>query len=212
VGRFPKRRPLIIGQRMSGQKIFCLQQGKEGSQSGLRSKVLPPRCVLLKPSPPILLPLTTPSRKPTTQGDLLEETQKNRNPDRLKPPIIEMGSERMDRPTVGTTISFQTQRPLKIIKIPLHIPMAPQPWTSASRTPRRTRPRVLLSHLLQELDIDIEIQYQVRSLGGITEDFSPGRDDPSSVIPSFSLQLILRRKKTYTTNGEILDRVLGRIM
>ena len=54
--------------------------------------------------------------------------------------------------------------------------MTPQPWTSAPRTPRRTRPRILLSHLLQELDIDIAIQYQVRSLWGITEDSSPARD------------------------------------
>jgi hypothetical protein len=47
--------------------------------------------------------------------------------------------------------------------------------------------------------------------GGITGDSSPGRDS-SSVIPSLSLQLILRRKKTYTINGEILGRVLGRTM
>jgi hypothetical protein len=146
-----------------------------------------------------------------TKGDLLEETQKNRKPDHLKPPIIEMGSESMDRSTVGTTIPPQTQRFNKIIKIPLHIPMAPQSWTSAPRTPRRTRPRILLSHLLQELDIDIAIQYQVRSPWGITGDSSPTRDS-SSVIPSLSLQISLRRKKTYTINGEILGRVLSRIM
>jgi hypothetical protein len=37
------------------------------------------------------------------------------------------------------------------------------------------------------------------------------RESPS-VIPSLSLQLNVRRKKTYTTNGEILGRGLGRIM
>ena len=200
-----------MSQRMSGQKMLCLKQGNEGSQSGLKSKVLPPRCVLFKPLPPILLPLATQSHKPTTQGDLLEETQKNREPDHLKPPIIEVGSQRMDCPTVGTSIPLQTQRFRKIIKIPAHIPMAPQSWASAPRTPRRTRPRILLSHLLQELDIEIAIQYQVTSLWGITGDSSPGRDS-STVIPSLSLQLILRRKKTYTINGEILSRLLGRIM
>jgi hypothetical protein len=149
-----------MGQRMSAQKMLCLKQGDQRSQSGLMNKILFSRCVLFKPSPPILLPLTTPSRKPTTKGDLLEETQKKRKPHHLKTPVIEMGSERMDRPTVGTTVSLQTQCPLKIIKIPSHIPMAPQSRASASRTPWRPRPRVFLSHLLQELDIDIKIQYQ----------------------------------------------------
>ena len=200
-----------MGQRMSTQKMLCLEQGDQGRQSGLRNKVLFPRCVLSKPLPPILLPLTTPSRKPTTKGDLLEETQENRKPDHLKPPIIEMRPQSMDRATVGTTISLQAQRPLKIIEIPLHIPMAPQSWASASRTPRGTRPRIPLSHLLQELDIDMKIQYQRSMSWGITGDSSPGRDS-SSVIPSLSLQLILRRKTTYTTNCEILGRGLGRIM
>jgi hypothetical protein len=117
----------------------------------------------------------------------------------------------MDRATVWTTIPLQQQCFFEPIKKPTHITMTPQPRTSAPRTPRRTRPRILLSHLLQELDIEIAIQYQVRSLWGITGDSSPGRDS-SSVIPSLSLQLILRRKKTYTINGEILGRVLGRIM
>jgi hypothetical protein len=175
------------------------------------NKVLFSRCVLFKPSPPILLPLTTQSRKPTTQGDLLEETQKNRIPDHLKPPIIEIGPKSMDRPTVGTTIPPQTQGLGKIIEIPPHIPMAPQSWTSAPRTPRRTRPRVLLPQLLQKIDIDGKIQYQKRVSWGITEDTSPARESPS-VIPSLSLHLTVRRKKTYTTNGERLGRVLGRIM
>jgi hypothetical protein len=125
------------------------------------NKVLFSRCVLLKPSPPILLPLTTPSRKPTTKGDFLEETQKNRKPDHLKPPIIEM-----DGSTVGTTISLEQKGFLKLIKEPAHIPMTPQSWTPAPRTPRRTRPRIPLSHLLQEFDIEIAIQYQVGSLRG----------------------------------------------
>jgi len=89
--------------------------------------------------------------------------------------------------------------------------MTPHPEAFAPRTTRRTRPRVLLSHLLQELDIDMKIQYQRSMSWGITGDSSPGRDS-SSVIPSLSLQLILRRKKTYTINGEILGRVLSRTM
>jgi len=200
-----------MGQRMSPQKVLCLKQGHQGSQRRLVREVSLPRCVLLKPSPPILLPLMTPSRKPTTQGDLPEEAQKNRKPDHLKPPIIELRPQGMDRTAVGTTIALQPQCPLKIIKIPLYITMTPQPWTPAPRAPRRARPRVLLSYLLQELDIDIAIEYQVKSPWGITGDSSPRRDS-SSVIPSLSLQLILRRKKTYTTNCEILGRVLGRIM
>lgn len=176
-----------MGQRMSGQEGVCLKQGDQGSQSVLKNKIPLPGCVLLKPPPPILLPLTTQSRKPTTKGHLLEETQKNGKPHHLKPPIIEMGPQSMDRATVGTTISLQTQRPLKTIKISVHITMTPQPWASASRTPRRTRPRVLLSHLFQELDIDIAIQYQVRSLWGITEGSSPGRESLSVIPSSFPL-------------------------
>jgi hypothetical protein len=177
-----------MGQRMSAQKVLCLKQGNEGGRSGLRSKVLPPRCVLLKPSPPILLPLPADPRKPLAMGDLLEETQKNGKPDHLKPPIIEMGPERMDRSTVRTTISLQQQRFLKPIKKPAHITMPPQSWTSASRAPRGTRPRVFFdlcfkTQLLQELDINIAIQYQRRSLWGITEDPSLARESPS-VMPS----------------------------
>jgi hypothetical protein len=153
-----------MGQRMSAQKMLIFKQGNQGGQSSLMNKVLFSRCVLLKPLPPILLPLTTPSRKPATKGDLLQKTQKNREPDHLKPPIIEMGSERMDRSTVRTTIPLQQQRFLKSIKKPAHITMTPQSWASASRTPRRTGPRILLCHLLQELDIEIAIQYQVKSL------------------------------------------------
>src|SRR4030042_5568034 len=80
----------------------------------------------------------------------------------------------MNRATVGTTISLQTQRPLKTIKVSVYITMAPQPWTLAPRTPRRTRPRVFFdlcfkTQFLQELDINIAIQYQRRSLWGITD-------------------------------------------
>jgi hypothetical protein len=64
---------LIMGQRMGGQKVLCLKQGDQGSQGGLVREVLLPRCVLLKPSPPILLPLTTHSPKPLSQRNLLEE-------------------------------------------------------------------------------------------------------------------------------------------
>jgi hypothetical protein len=165
-----------VGQRMSAQKILVFKQGDQGNQSGLRNKVFFSRCLLFKPSPPILLPLATPSREPTSQGDLPEEAQKNRKPDDLKPSIIELGPQSMHCPTVGTTISLQHQRFSKTVKKPAHIPMAPQPRTPAPRTPRRARPRIQRSHLLQELDIDIAIQYQVRSLWGITEDTTPGRE------------------------------------
>ncbi len=191
--------------------MLCLKQSDQGSQSGLMNKVLFSRCVLFKSSPPILLPLTTQSRKPTTKGDLLEETQKNRKPDHLKPPIIELGPQGMDGPTIRATISLEPLCLCKLIKTPPYITISPQPRTPTPRTPRGTRPRVLLALLFQKIDIDIAIQYQVRSLWGITGDSSPGRDS-SSVNPSLSLQLILRRKKTYTINGEILGRVLGRIM
>lgn len=203
-----------MGQRMSAQEMLCFKQGDQSCQSGLRGKVLSPRCVFLKPSPPILLPLTAPSRKPTTKVDLLEETQKNRKPHHLKAPIIELRSQGMDCSTVGTTIPLEQQRLIKPIKKPTYIAMTPQSWTPTPRTPRRTRPRkvlVSIAQFLQELDIEIAIQYQVRSLWGITEDTTPGREY-TSVIPSLSLQLILRRKKTYTINREILGRGLGRTM
>jgi hypothetical protein len=196
---------------MRAQKVLGLKQGNQGCQSVLVREVSLSRCMLLKPSPPVLLPLATKPLKPTPQGDLLEKTQKNRKPDHLKPSIIKTRPERMDRSAVGTPISLEQQRLSKLIKIPSHIPMTPHSWTPAPRTPWRTRPRILLSHLLQELDIEIAIQYQVRSLWGITGDSSPGRNS-SSVIPFLSLQLILRRKKPYTTNGEILGRVLGKTM
>ncbi|HJX23809.1 MAG TPA: hypothetical protein VJ574_05325 [Candidatus Bathyarchaeia archaeon] len=130
-------------------------------------------------------------------GDLSEETQKNRKPDHLKPPIIEMGPERMDRSTVGTTIPLQQECFLKLVKKPAHIPMAPQPRTSTPRTPRRTRPRILLSHLLQELDIDIAIQYQVRSLWGITEDTTPGREYTLGYPFSFPSTYSEKKKHLY---------------
>ena len=191
--------------------MLCLKQGIQGRQSGLINKVLFSRCVLFKPSPPILLPLTANPHKPLAVDNLPEETQKNRKPHHLKPPIIKTGSQSMNRATIGTTKSLQQQCFLKPIKKPAHITMTPQSWASASRTPRRAGPRILLSHLLQKLDIEIAIQYQVRNLWGITEDTTPGREY-TSVIPSLSLQLILRRKKIYTTNGEIFGRVLGGIM
>ena len=200
-----------MGQRMRSQKVLCFKQGDQARQSRLKNKVLPSRCVFSKPSPPILLSLTADPYKPLAMGDLSEEAQKNRKPDHLKPPIIKMGPERMDRSTVRTTIPLQPHCLLKPIKKPTDITMTPQSWASASRTPRRTRQRILLAKLLQKLDIDIAIQYQVRSLGGITGDSSPDKDS-SPVIPSLSLQLILRRKKTYTINGEILGSLLGRIM
>ena len=165
-----------MGQRMSAQKMLCFKQGDQGGQSGLMNKVLVSRCVLLKPLPPILLSLAAPSRKPTTKGDLFEKAQNNRKPDYLKPPIIEMRPQSMDGSTVRATISLQQQRLLKPVKKPAYIAMTPQSRTPAPRTPRRTRPRILLSQLLQELDIEIAIQYQVRSLWGITENTTPARE------------------------------------
>jgi hypothetical protein len=81
--------------------------------------------MLLKPSPPILLPLTTDSKKPPAMGDLSKQAQKKGKPHRLKPPIIKMGPQRMDRPTVGTTIPLQQQCLVKPIKKPAHITMTP---------------------------------------------------------------------------------------
>ncbi len=115
-----------MGQRMSGQKVLCLKQGNQGSQSGLMNKVLLSRCVLFKPSPPILLPLTTDPRKPLAMGDLSQEAQKHGEPDPLKPPIIEMGPERMDRSAVRTPIPLQQECFLKPIKKTAHITMTPQ--------------------------------------------------------------------------------------
>jgi len=186
-----------MGQRMSAPKVLCFKQGDQGIQSRLMNNVLFSRCVLFKPSPPILLSLAAPSRKPATQGNLLEKTQKNREPDHLKPPIIEMGPKHMDRATVRTAIPLQQQRFLKPIKKPAHITMTPQPWASASRTPWWTRPRILLCHLLQELDIDIAIQYQVRSPSGITEDTTPGREYTLGYPFSFPSTYSEKKKDLY---------------
>jgi len=82
----------------------------------------------------------------------------------------------MHRSTVGTTIPLEQQGFVKLINEPPHITMTPQPGAPAPRTPGRTRPRILLSHLLQELDIQIAIQYQVGSLRGITEGTTPARE------------------------------------
>jgi len=103
----------------------------------------------------------------------------------------------MDRAAVGTTISLQQQCFLKPIKKPAHITMTPQPWTPAPRTPRRTRPRILLSNLLQELDIDIAIQYHVRSLWGITEDSSPAKEYPLGYPFSFPSIYPEKKKDLY---------------
>jgi hypothetical protein len=155
-----------MGQRMRSQKVLCFKQDDQARQSRLKNKVLLSRCVFSKPSPPILLPLTADPRKPLAMGDLSEETQKNRKPDHLKPPIIEMGPERMDRSTVRTTIPLQQQCFLKPIKKPPRIAMTPQSWTPAPRTPRRTRPGVTLPLRLKKIDIDTKIQYQKICLGG----------------------------------------------
>jgi hypothetical protein len=164
---------------MSAQQMLGFKQGDQGNQSGLMNKVLFSRSVLLKSSPPILLPLATPSRKPTSQGDLPEEAQKNRKPDHLKPPIINLRSQGMDCSTVRTPIPLEQKRFIEAIKKTPHITMTPQSRTPAPRTPRRTRPRIVLvpiAQFLQQLDIEIAIQYQVRSLWGITENTTPARE------------------------------------
>jgi hypothetical protein len=145
---------------MSAQKMVCFKQGDQGGQNGLMNNVLLSRCVLPKPSPPILLPLTADPLKPPTLGCLPEETQEDGKPNHLKPPIIQMRSQGMDGPTIGTTIPLEKQGPLKLVKEAAHITMTPQPWAPAPRTPGRTWPRIVLSHLLKELDIKIKIQYQ----------------------------------------------------
>jgi len=177
--------------------MLCFKQGDQGGQSGLMNKVLVSRCVLLKPVPPILLSLAAPSRKPTTKGDLFEKAQKNRKPDYLKPPVIELRPQSMDGSTVRATISLHQQRLLKPVKKPAYIAMTPQSRTPAPRTPRRTRPRILLSQLLQELDIEIAIQYQVRSLWGITEDTTPATECTLGYPFSFPSTYSEKKKDLY---------------
>jgi hypothetical protein len=174
---------------MGGQKRLCLQQGHQSFQSLLFGEVSVPRCLPLKPSPPILLPLTRNPREPPTDGDLPEKAQKEDKPDHPKPPIIELGPQSVDRPTVRTTIPPKPQRFWKIIKIPAHITMSPQSRASASRAPRRTRPRILLPHFFQKIDIDGKIQYQERVGWGITGGSSPGKESPS-VIPFCPFSLL----------------------
>ncbi|OGP63638.1 MAG: hypothetical protein A2170_08765 [Deltaproteobacteria bacterium RBG_13_53_10] len=96
-----------MGQRMCSQKVLCFKQGDQARQSRLKNKVLLFRCVFSKPSPPILLPLTADPRKPLAMSDLSEETQKNRKPDHLKPPIIELRPQGMDCSTVWTPIPLE---------------------------------------------------------------------------------------------------------
>ena len=186
-----------MGQRMRSQKEVCLKQGDQGRQSGLKNKVLVSRCVLSKPSPPILLPLTTQSRKPTTKGDLLEETQKNRKPHHLKPPIIELRPQGMDRSTVRATILLEQQGFWKTIEISRRIPMTPQPWAPAPRTPGWTGPRVLLPLRFKKIDIDGKIQYQKISLWGITEDSSPAKEYPLGYPFSFPSIYPEKKKDLY---------------
>ena len=96
-----------MGQRMGGQKGVGFKQDDQGSQGRLRSKVSLSRCLFAKSSPPVLLPLPTDPHKPLPQGDLFEETQKNRKPEDLKAPIIKRRSQGMDRPTVRAAILLE---------------------------------------------------------------------------------------------------------
>jgi len=185
--------------------MLCLKQSHQALQSSLFGEVSLPRRLLLKPSPPVLLPLPRDPRKPPTEHDLLEETQKNDKPHRLKPPIIELGPQGMDGPTVRATISLEPLCLCKLIKIPPYITMPPQPRTPTPRTPRRTRPLVLLALLFQKIDINGKIQYQESISWGITEGSSPGRKS-LSVIP-FSPSAYSEKKKIYTTKCERLDRI-----
>jgi hypothetical protein len=153
--------------------------------------------MLLKPSPPILLPLTTDPDKPPSQRDLLEETQKNRKPHHLKPPIIELRPQGMDRSTVRATILLEQQGFWKTIEISRRIPMTPQPWAPAPRTPRWTGPRVLLPLRFNKIDIDGKIQYQEIGLWGITEDSSPAKEYPLGYPFSFPSIYPEKKKDLY---------------
>jgi len=177
--------------------MLGFKQGDQTCQSGLGSDISFPRCVLPKPSPPILLPLALDSRKPLPQGDLPEKAQKYREPDHLEPSIILLGPQRMNRATVRAPIALQPQRPLKFFKIPLDVTMAPQPGTPAPRTPGRSRPWVLLTQLFNELDIQIAIQYQVRSLGGITENTTPATESTLGYPFSFPSTYSEKKKDLY---------------
>ncbi len=182
---------------MRGQKEFGLKQGGQGRQSGLRSKISLSRCLLFKPPPPILLPLPADPHKPLVMSDLPEETQKNRKPHHLETAIIKMGPQGMDCPTLRTPIPLEQQRFFKAIKEPAHITMTPQSCTPAPRTPCRTRPRIVLAHLLQKLDIKIAIQYQVRSLWGITENMTPARERTLGYPFSFPSAYSEKKKDLY---------------
>ena len=211
VGRLSQRSSLIIGQRMGAGKMLGLQKDDQALQSRLGRNVLSSRCVLLKPSPPILLPLAAEPFEPMAEGDLSQHAQKDGKPDHLKAPIIGVRSQGMNRSTIRTAIPPHIHRFRTLIEIPPNIPMTPESLTLASGTTRRTGPRILLSDLLQKLDIELAVQYQGRSFAGVTEGSTPGRGAPS-VTPFLSPKQIVRGKKTYTTNGEILGRVLGRTM
>jgi hypothetical protein len=156
--------------------------------------------VLSEPSPPILLPLATESRKPATKRDLLQEAQKDGKPDHLKPPIIELRPQSMDCATVGTTVPLDQQCLRKVVKIPPHIPMTPQSWASASWAPPRTGPRIVLvpaAQFLQKLDIEITMQYQVGSLWGITEDTTPAKECTLGYPFSFPSTYSEKKKDLY---------------
>jgi hypothetical protein len=109
----------------------------------------------------------------------------------------------------GSWLFFQGQFLTSLFPLPLYH-QSENPVNTAHSTPsykesnNRRRPwlEVPKTEVLEDLFYDVF---------GLDGDSSPGRDS-SSVIPSLSLQLILRRKKTYTTNSEILGRVLGRTM
>jgi len=211
VGRLSKRSSLIIGQRMGAEKMLGLQKEDQALQSRLGRNVLGSGCMLVKSFPPILLPLAAEPFEPMAEGDLSQEAQKDGKPDHLKAPIIEVRSQGMNRSTIRTAIAPHIQRFRALIEIPPNIPMTPESLALASGTTRRTGPRILPSDLLQKLDIDLAVQYQGRSFAGVTEGSTPGREAPS-VIPFLSPMQIVRGKKTYTTNGEILGRGLGRTM
>jgi hypothetical protein len=74
--------------------------------------------------------------------------------------------------------------------------MTPQPWAS-HRGHHGGRGHGYFCHLLQELDIDIAIQYQVRSLWGITEDTTPARECILSYPFSFPSTYSEKKKDLY---------------
>ncbi len=161
---------------MGAKKVIGLQKENQAIQNRLGGSILPPRCVLGKSFPPILLSLPADPPQPMTQSDLPEETEKNKKPNYLKASIIGMRPQCVNRSTLRTPISPQAHGFGTLMEIPPHIPMPPESPALAPGTTRRSWPWIFLSDLLQKLDIQLAVQYQGISLVGITEGSTPARE------------------------------------